>query len=575
MSQTAHSAAMRLHCMVAHVVGASLLALTLWHRSRSRTLAASRTRVEGSVRWQLHPCAFFRPEAEPARQLGVLAAILLRQERGYLSVLELFAGSGLRSARYLAEGTADFVWANEANQDVYPALVANLASVANDHMRSCKDLLSEWAAPARSWSLQEGLPLHGCEGGAHPGWQSVDCDKDSGREAEGWRITHWEARALLGYCHGVHRQFDLVDVDAFGCWGHVKDTLEVVRPGGLLYLTATGLTSWKPLRAFHRLGLRLGRCPPQETLHDQMCRALVWHVVALADHLSLAAEPLFTHYRQNGDVYRIMFRVKRRFGESQLRPQMVGLCRSCHCLLGPWEEDLVLSVHRPTCDCGSSEVAFWGPVWTNQLQSDVYLEKLQNLWQSLSKGSDEASESVKREGFKELLTTLRLETVESGLLRPWTLRLSEVAKRAKEAPVKMEKLLEQIGFQFLLPMASHSFRPRRVEDWFDAVPNLLSDLDWDMEVEKPQASLSHCDCPWGDKLIRVTVAGITVQDPPVKKSHVLVRPEIRAALASSLVHQGEPGDAVVQRFADWGLLRLCRRQGILFILFCSFFVDKL
>lgn len=48
----------------------------------------------------------------------------------------------------------------------------------------------------RSWSLQEGLPLHGCEGGAHPGWQSVDCDKDSGREGEGWRITHWEARVF-------------------------------------------------------------------------------------------------------------------------------------------------------------------------------------------------------------------------------------------------------------------------------------------------------------------------------------------------------------------------------------------
>ena len=48
----------------------------------------------------------------------------------------------------------------------------------------------------RSWSLQEGLPLHGCEGGAHPGWQSVDCDKDSGRQAEGWRITHWEARVF-------------------------------------------------------------------------------------------------------------------------------------------------------------------------------------------------------------------------------------------------------------------------------------------------------------------------------------------------------------------------------------------
>ena len=32
-----------------------------------------------------------------------------------------------------------------------------------------------------------------------------------------------------------------------------------------------------------------------------------------------------------------------------------------------------------------------------------------------------------------------------------------------------------------------------------------------------QASLSHCDCPWGDKLIRVTVAGITVQDPPASR----------------------------------------------------------
>ena len=29
----------------------------------------------------------------------------------------------------------------------------------------------------------------------------------------------------------IHRQFDLVDVDAFGSWGHLKDALEVVRPG--------------------------------------------------------------------------------------------------------------------------------------------------------------------------------------------------------------------------------------------------------------------------------------------------------------------------------------------------------
>lgn len=46
-------------------------------------------------------------------------------------------------------------------------------------------------------------------------------------------------------------------------------------PGGLLYLTATGLTAWKPSRSFRRLGMR-GRCPPQETLHDQCLGVLRW-----------------------------------------------------------------------------------------------------------------------------------------------------------------------------------------------------------------------------------------------------------------------------------------------------------
>ena len=53
----------------------------------------------------------------------------------------------------------------------------------------------------RSWALQPPLPLHGCEGGLAPGWRQLGrADKDSGSEARGWRATHWEARALLGYC---------------------------------------------------------------------------------------------------------------------------------------------------------------------------------------------------------------------------------------------------------------------------------------------------------------------------------------------------------------------------------------
>lgn len=41
--------------------------------------------------------------------------------------------------------------------------------------------------------------LERSEAGAHPGWRSCrQADKDSASVAVGWRVTHWEARALLG-----------------------------------------------------------------------------------------------------------------------------------------------------------------------------------------------------------------------------------------------------------------------------------------------------------------------------------------------------------------------------------------
>lgn len=174
-----------------------------------------------------------------------------------------------------------------------------------------------------------------------------------------------------------------------------------------------------------------------------MCRALVWHTVTLADHVSLVAEPLFTLYRPDGDVYRVMFRVTRRVGESRLAPQMLGLCRACNGLLGPFEEDLVLGVHRPSCDCGSSEVAFWGPVWTGQLQSDDFLQQLERV----AEGSYQPLHDLRREAF--VVST-----------KPWTLRLAEVARRAQRPPVKMEKLLQvEVGsaghFSVIFPFRVH------------------------------------------------------------------------------------------------------------------------
>lgn len=237
----------------------------------------------------------------------------------------------MRAVRYLLEAKAAFLWANEANQDVFGSLLSNLCRAGGT--LEPLELLAEWRPPARSWRLLEGLPRHG--------W-----------DTEGWRLTHWEAQALLGYCRAIHRQFDLVDVDAFGCWPHLSDALETVRSGGFLYLTATGLSSWKPTRSLRVLGVRFGRCPPLETLLDHMCRALIWHVAAKADGLGLVAEPLFTIYRGQGDVYRCLFRVTRRFGESQLVPQSVGLCRACNSFVGPVEEQMVLSPLLASGRCG-------------------------------------------------------------------------------------------------------------------------------------------------------------------------------------------------------------------------------
>ncbi|CAE7939150.1 unnamed protein product [Symbiodinium sp. KB8] len=320
---------------------------------------------------------------------------------------ELFAGSGMRSARYLLEGGADFVWANDANQELFQTLLANLQQ---DY--PCSDLLPEWAAP-HSWRLQEGLPLHGREAGRHPGWRHrSSADKDSSTSAQGWRVTHWESKSLLGYCQAVNRQFDFVDVDASGCWSHIGATLELVRPGGLLYLAATGLTSSKPSLAFQSLGVRMARCPPTETLHDHMARALIWRMVSAADSLGLIAQPLFSLYRGAGDVFRILLRVVRRSGESTLKAFCCGVCCDCNIYVGPLEDESLFGARhaRSRCrNCHSSDFVCWGPLWTGSLNSDPFLAQLQADAAVRGWLQEPLSEGGRMSPLAELLPRLRAE----------------------------------------------------------------------------------------------------------------------------------------------------------------------
>ena len=50
-------------------------------------------------------------------------------------------------------------------------------------------------------------------------------------------------------------------------------------------------------------------------------------------------------------------------------------------------------------------------------------------------------------------------------------------------------------------------RPACVEEWFDCLPQLLAPQGWDIASDR-HGTLSHCPCPWGGRLIKITLDGL-------------------------------------------------------------------
>lgn len=117
-------------------------------------------------------------------------------------------------------------------------------------------------------------------------------------------------------------------------------------------------------------------------------------------------------------------------------------------------------------------------------------------------------------------------------------------------------------------------RPDSVEDWFHFVPRLLEDEAWQIAGMWPtgrqnrSTTILHRSSPWGGHLVRFSMKGIEVHDPPADTSHLFVRPEVRAwALRTfpelkkdetfEVLDQLAPGDATVERWASWKFFRLC------------------
>lgn len=164
--------------------------------------------------------SFHRPESAQARDLAMLAAIVLRHERqgSPLRVLDVMGASAGRGARYLAHAQAHFVWSNDASHETHRAAVQNLRAHAT-HPPSLHPLPEDpMATAAAPWTS-----------GRYPG-----------AVAPRWRLSHEDGRDLLLSRTLARDRYDLVDVDAFGAYSACNGpALDVVSYGGLVYVTST------------------------------------------------------------------------------------------------------------------------------------------------------------------------------------------------------------------------------------------------------------------------------------------------------------------------------------------------
>lgn len=137
--------------------------------------------------------SFFRHESATGRDLGVLAASLYKSVKGQLRVLDALCGCGIRSLRYLIEAQADFVLANDANDEIRKVITDNLSRVP----------------------------------------------RGSGDKRR-WLVTHFDANRVLTECYLQKDFFDLIDIDSFGSdSSFMRSAMNAVKLDGLLYVTST------------------------------------------------------------------------------------------------------------------------------------------------------------------------------------------------------------------------------------------------------------------------------------------------------------------------------------------------
>ncbi|KAL2526798.1 N2 [Abeliophyllum distichum] len=320
---------------------------------------------------------FFRYESATGRDLGVLAAAIYKKSHNALRVLDAMCGCGIRSLRYLAEADADFVMANDANEEYGSVIMGNLERVGK-----------------RS------------------------------EENKRWVVTHSDANRVLTECYLRRDYFDFIDIDSFGSdSSFLRSAMGAVKLDGLLYVTSTdGYTSGGH-RPQHSLAAYGAYVRPMPYSNEIGLRMLIGGAVREASVLGYHVIPLFSYYSYHGPVFRVMLRVMRGKLPNNSHYSFISYCIRCgnsHTI--SWDK-----LSQIGCSCNANvpgSLVVSGPLWTGPLHSAPFLTEMLDLAEQWGWAGNDTG--------KQLEKLMKQMIDESDPELPFGyIKLDEVASRAK------------------------------------------------------------------------------------------------------------------------------------------------
>ncbi|CAI9091859.1 OLC1v1026961C1 [Oldenlandia corymbosa var. corymbosa] len=339
--------------------------------------------------------SFFRQESATGRDLGVLSAALFKESNGSLRVLDGLCGCGIRSLRYLVEAEADFVLANDANEDCRRVIEGNLSQVS----------------------------------------------RGSG-DGSRWVVTHTDANRLMAEYYLQRDYFDLIDIDSFGSdSSFLRTAISTVKLDGLLYVTSTDGFSSGGHRPQHSLAAYGAYIRPMPYSNEVGLRMLIGGAVREASVFGYRVEPLFSYYSYHGPVFRVMLQVKRGKLPDTNMYNFISYCTECgdSNTIG-WDQ-----LGQIRCPCNTNvphSLIVSGPLWTGPLHQTSHLKKMLNLAERWGWISNSSGKSLKK------LLELMIDESDPNLPFGY-LKMDEVSRRVKLNSPSIEAVmntLHKVGY---------------------------------------------------------------------------------------------------------------------------------